>query len=173
MVEMLQKAQEAAAATSAAAKNQSSTVIQPQSSGAATAAAVASNKNNLDDEKNNCPPNSSQLGKASWTLFHSMAAWYPDVPTERDQQLMMGFYDAVAQFYPCTWCAKDFTRNIQQSPVRAQSRTELCQWLCEQHNTVNEKLGKPLFDCTMTSLDERWRKSNKPECQGGSSSPGH
>jgi FAD-linked sulfhydryl oxidase len=38
-------------------------------------------------------------------------------------------------------------------------------WLCEQHNLVNEKLGKELFMCDMKTLDERWRKSNDPKCQ--------
>jgi FAD-linked sulfhydryl oxidase len=154
MVEMLQKAQQAAAA-----QKLPSAPVVPK---------TADNPDNTTT--NGCPPNSSQLGKASWTLLHSMAAWYPDVPTEQDQQLMVGFFAALAQFYPCTWCAQDFAKNIQQYPVQATSRTELCQWLCQQHNFVNQKLGKPIFDCSMPSLDERWRKSHKPECQKNASS---
>ena len=38
-------------------------------------------------------------------------------------------------------------------------------WLCEQHNLVNEKLGKDLFKCDMNTLDERWRKSSDPRCE--------
>ena len=51
------------------------------------------------------------------------------------------------------------------SIYRTSSRTELCQWLCEQHNHVNAKLGKPMFDCNMKNLDERWRKSSNPKCE--------
>ena len=29
---------------------------------------------------------------------------------------------------------------------RAESRTELCEWVCEQHNLVNKKLGKKIKD---------------------------
>lgn len=47
---------------------------------------------------------------------------------------------------------------------RTNSRKDLCTWLCEQHNIVNGKLGKPMFDCSMKNLDERWRKSSDPEC---------
>jgi FAD-linked sulfhydryl oxidase len=72
---------------------------------------------------------------------------------------------ALAEFYPCTWCAKDFQENLQKSPVATESREELCTWLCKQHNLVNQKLGKPLFDCQMENLDERWRKSSNPKCQ--------
>lgn len=111
-----------------------------------------------------CPPNSAELGRSSWTLLHSMAAWYPDSPSEKDQTRMQQFMQALAKFYPCTWCALDFQKNLNEKPVRTSSRKELCQWLCEQHNVVNEKLGKPLFSCDMMSLDERWRNSTKPEC---------
>mmetsp|Transcript_13196 Transcript_13196/g.17267 ORF Transcript_13196/g.17267 Transcript_13196/m.17267 type:complete len:223 (-) Transcript_13196:76-744(-) len=114
-----------------------------------------------------CPPSSGQIGKGSWSLLHSMAAWYPDEPTRQDQQSITQFFDAFARFYPCTWCALDFQQNLKQKPVQASSRKELCQWTCEQHNLVNEKLGKALFSCDMKTLDDRWRKSNREKCKGG------
>ena len=78
---------------------------------------------------------------------------------------MTAFMSSLARFYPCTWCATDFQRNLAASPVRTDSRTGLCQWICEQHNLVNEKLGKPLYPCDMKTLDDRWRKSDRPECK--------
>jgi hypothetical protein len=48
---------------------------------------------------------------------------------------------------------------------RVETRKELCTWICEQHNLVNQKLGKPVYSCDMKALDERWRKSSKEECQ--------
>jgi hypothetical protein len=47
---------------------------------------------------------------------------------------------------------------------RTDSRNDLCMWLCDQHNRVNQKLGKPLFDCNLKDLDERWKKSSNPKC---------
>ena len=38
--------------------------------------------------------------------------------------------------------------------------------MCEQHNIVNEKLGKPMFDCNMKDLDARWRKNTDTKCAG-------
>ena len=35
-------------------------------------------------------------------------------------------------------------------------RKGLMRWMCEAHNDVNVKLGKPAFDCEGKSLEERW-----------------
>lgn len=111
-----------------------------------------------------CPPNSPELGRASWTLLHTMAAWYPDKPSEDDKLLMTNFMASLARFYPCTWCATDFQKNLEKSPVQISSRKDLCVWLCEQHNVVNRKIGKASYPCDMKTLDERWRKSTDPQC---------
>jgi len=111
-----------------------------------------------------CPPNSPQLGRSSWTLLHSMAAWYPENPSTEEQNMMVNFVSALARFYPCTWCASDFQEKVQEKPVQATSRKDLSVWLCEQHNVVNEKLGAEIFPCDMKTLDERWRKSGNPQC---------
>lgn len=39
---------------------------------------------------------------------------------------------------------------------RVESRPAFAGWLCRQHNLVNAKLGKPLFDCDMVSGYSRW-----------------
>ena len=113
-----------------------------------------------------CPPRTAELGRSSWKLLHSMAAWYPDKPTTQQQSRMTNFFQTLAEFYPCPWCADDFQSNVEKTPVAAESRESLCMWLCDQHNRVNQKLGKPLFDCNMKNLDERWRKSSNPKCDG-------
>ncbi|KAL7541589.1 hypothetical protein ACHAXR_011657 [Thalassiosira sp. AJA248-18] len=112
-----------------------------------------------------CPPTRDQIGVSTWSLLHSMAAWYPNQPSSEDKQFMSNFMTALARFYPCTWCATDFQKNIELSPPRTETRENLCLWLCEQHNIVNDKIGKPLFHCTMGNLDERWRKSSSPDCE--------
>lgn len=120
--------------------------------------------NETKTKKVACPPGSAELGRSSWKLLHSMSAWYPEQPTPQQKTKMSNFYDTLAEFYPCTYCATDFQTNIEKSPVKVESRTDLCLWLCQQHNQVNEKLGKPLFQCNMKNLDERWRKSSSGKC---------
>ena len=46
---------------------------------------------------------------------------------------------------------------------RVDSRLALSLWLCEQHNEVNEKLGKKIFPCKIEMLDQRWKKG-APGC---------
>ena len=111
------------------------------------------------------PPTKGQIGKAGWTLLHSMAAWYPDQPTRTEQTYMEQFVNAMAYFYPCTTCARDFQQNIEQYPPKTNSRIDLAQWMCFQHNLVNEKLGKKKYPCDMKTLDRRWREVPAPSSQ--------
>jgi FAD-linked sulfhydryl oxidase len=50
---------------------------------------------------------------------------------------------------------------MEQEPIRVGSRKKLSEWLCRQHNKVNERLGKESFDCTLVL--ERWLHGSK-EC---------
>lgn len=44
---------------------------------------------------------------------------------------------------------------LKDSPPKVESQKVLSRWLCDTHNVVNKKLGKPIFDCT--KVNERWR----------------
>ena len=46
---------------------------------------------------------------------------------------------------------------MKTRPPDVSSRGALSRWLCEQHNEVNERLGKRTFECTVEKLDERWK----------------
>lgn len=102
-----------------------------------------------------CPADVEALGRSSWTLLHSMAATYPTSPSPAQQADVVGFVKLFSRLYPCWVCAEDFQAYIRKDPVRAGSRGEFGTWLCDAHNDVNKKLGKPLFDCSR--WEERWR----------------
>jgi hypothetical protein len=72
----------------------------------------------LEEDVGGCPPDTRTLGASSWNLLHSMAAWYPNKPTLNESKKMTQFMEALAYFYPCTYCADDFQQNIQQSPPK-------------------------------------------------------
>jgi hypothetical protein len=78
----------------------------------------AMSKKHAASRKVQCPPRSAEIGRSSWNLLHSMAAWYPDQPTPEQGEKMTNFMSALAEFYPCTWCAKDFQDNLKQKPVK-------------------------------------------------------
>ena len=65
-----------------------------------------------------CPLDRSELGKSSWDLLHTIAANYPDQPSEEQQRQMTAFIEGLAAFYPCIHCAKDFQANVALSPPR-------------------------------------------------------
>jgi len=65
-----------------------------------------------------CPPTKDTIGRSSWTLLHTMAAWYPDSPTPDEENKMKSFVDALSIFYPCSYCATDFQENIKKVPVK-------------------------------------------------------
>ena len=113
-----------------------------------------------------CPPDREELGRHSWTLLHTLAAYFPTQPTADQSNAALGFIRAVAMLYPCRHCAEDFARGIEEHPPKASSREELSVWVCEAHNRVNTLLGKPLYPCTLSKLDARWR-SGGPDCDPG------
>ncbi|KAK0611159.1 ERV/ALR sulfhydryl oxidase domain-containing protein [Immersiella caudata] len=106
-----------------------------------------------------CPPDSPQLGRATWTLLHSIAASYPSSPTPTQQSEITQFMSLFSKLYPCWVCAEDFQKYMAKDKVRVGSRDEFGKWLCEAHNEVNRKLGKKEFDCGL--WEERWRTGRK------------
>ncbi|CAP49245.1 uncharacterized protein PODANS_5_5710 [Podospora anserina S mat+] len=106
-------------------------------------------------KRTDCPPDVVALGRSSWTLLHSIAATYPEKPTPSEQSDVISFMKLFSKLYPCWVCAEDFQEYIERKQIKAGSRDEFGNWLCEAHNGVNKKLGKKTFDCSRWL--ERWR----------------
>ncbi|KAI0990308.1 hypothetical protein GJ496_004370 [Pomphorhynchus laevis] len=105
--------------------------------------------------KGNCPPNRGDIGRATWSLMHTAAAYFPDNPTEDTRRAMKDFINSMIHIYPCEECREDFQKEMTKRPVDVTDRDRLSNWLCDQHNIVNRKLLKPEFDCSMVL--ERWK----------------
>lgn len=110
-----------------------------------------------------CPPDRYRLGRYSWTLLHSMAAYYPDTPTAEEKKAAEQFLHAFPILYPCKECAHDLQAAMDASPPQLNSRAEFSLWMCELHNHVNAQVGKPSIACDLRALDEAWRTPSK-EC---------
>lgn len=102
-----------------------------------------------------CPPDVEQLGRSTWTLLHSIAATYPDKPNTTQQNNLKQFMESFASLYPCFYCAEDFREYMKKDKIKVTNRDEFGKWLCNAHNNVNVKLGKPTFDCNLWK--ERWK----------------
>ncbi|OWA52359.1 putative FAD-linked sulfhydryl oxidase ALR [Hypsibius exemplaris] len=106
-------------------------------------------------QRSDCPVDKDELGRNTWSFLHTMAARYPEKPTQEVQKDMTTFVNLFSKFYPCSYCAKDLQEELKTNQPDTTSRSNLSQWMCRIHNSVNAKLGKPLFDCA--KVDERWR----------------
>ena len=105
-----------------------------------------------------CPPDRDELGRHSWTLLHTLAAYFPNAPSAAQSDAARSFIRTIGDLYPCRHCAEDFRVHLEESPPRVGSRAELSVWMCEAHNRVNRLLGKAEFSCALGDLDRRWRK---------------
>lgn len=108
-----------------------------------------------DQREGVCPPDRQQLGASSWALLHSVAAYYPDRPSPQTRADAALFLSTFSRLYPCQDCAEDLRADLKESPPRLANSKEFSLWLCQLHNKVNVKLGKPTFDCS--KVFERWR----------------
>ena len=89
------------------------------------------------------------IGRSTWTFLHSLVQNYPESPTRQDQEAMTNLFQFV-RWYPCYICRSHFQKYIDDFPPDVTCKTRLVVWLCEAHNAVNRRLGKPEFDCRQT-----------------------
>ena len=112
-------------------------------------------------QRGECPVDREELGKSTWDLLHTMAAYYPETPSPSQESYASVFFTSLSQLYPCHICAEDFQLYVKDNPPDTGSRKRLMIWVCNLHNSVNAKLGKPEKGCDVKYLDERWRLGSK------------
>jgi FAD-linked sulfhydryl oxidase len=89
----------------------------------------------------------TEFGNSTWKLLHRVSANYPDKPDE-SQKLHMNFLiKGISLFFPCPECAEHFRQEISILPPKLDSKQELASWFCYQHNQVNKRLGKEVYNC--------------------------
>jgi Erv1 / Alr family len=96
------------------------------------------------------------LGRATWTLLHTLAAAFPAAPTPAESTRAARFMRDFARVYPCAPCAESFQGIVARRPVDAASGPRFARWMCDAHNDVNRELGKDVFDCAPDNLAKRW-----------------
>ncbi len=99
-------------------------------------------------------PDIDELGASSWSLLHTLAAKYSHKPTDEEQRKMLNFLDGMSRFYPCEKCAYHMRKYVTENKPNVTSRYGLQRWLCDFHNSVNKRLQKDIFDCSL--VNDRW-----------------
>ncbi|VEU23603.1 DEKNAAC104503 [Brettanomyces naardenensis] len=88
-----------------------------------------------------------ELGRASWKLFHTILARYPDEPTGAQRDHLDTYIESFAQVYPCGDCARHFVKLLEKYPPQLNSRKNAAVWGCHIHNQVNKVLHHDIYDC--------------------------
>lgn len=86
-----------------------------------------------------------ELGRATWTLLHGISRFYPQHPTDREKEAVRLLFHSLYALYPCRSCAPAFA--AAEKMVDTTNRHSLNVSLCNLHNFVNRKIGKPEIPC--------------------------
>jgi FAD-linked sulfhydryl oxidase len=89
----------------------------------------------------------AELGRASWKLFHTVMARFPDTPSADEKSALKSYIHLFQRLYPCGECAEHFGQILAKFPPQVSTRSTAAAWACHVHNEVNKSLGKELFDC--------------------------
>ncbi len=55
-----------------------------------------------------CPVDRDELGRATWALLHTTAAYFPETPSAADRAGAADLVRGLAASYPCEHCRADF-----------------------------------------------------------------
>lgn len=74
--------------------------------------------------KYGCPVDKDELGLSTWNLLHTMAAAYPDQPTELQKEDIKSFFGIISRTYPCDICAKDLANEYDDANFECNGETD-------------------------------------------------
>ena len=86
--------------------------------GGGSAAVAGQASRSAETSRADCPVGREELGRGTWALLHTAAAWFPEQPTEQDKAHAHNLITSLAALYPCTHCAEDFRATVHESPPR-------------------------------------------------------
>jgi FAD-linked sulfhydryl oxidase len=79
-----------------------------------------------------CPVDRDELGRATWALLHTTAAYFPEAPGAADRAGAADLVRGLAASYPCEHCRADFRGAIAAAPPDLGSRATFAAWACRQ-----------------------------------------
>ena len=88
----------------------------------------------------------SYWGTPTWYLFHGIAANINDAFYRQNIHILLDFVKRVCANLPCPYCRKhavNYMNNIHLANVNTREEFEIM--LFEFHNSVNRRIGKPIF----------------------------
>ena len=79
-----------------------------------------------------------KLGRSTWYLLHEIAKHADELEDPALRLLLR----TLGVLYPCPICRQHINEYIENHRVEVSEK-----WMCDFHNSVNERLNKTLVDC--------------------------
>jgi hypothetical protein len=105
-----------ATASSSTNKGQTNNTAPEKPVAGSTSAPPLSSKS--EDFIAGCPIDRIELGRSSWNLIHTLAAYYPDSPSAEQQKSAKEFVTSLSLLYPCHICQPHFVAFVKNSPPK-------------------------------------------------------
>lgn len=103
-------------------------------------------------------------GPLGWMMIHSVAAIYPESPTQEERIIIEKFVESFRESITCVHCKSHFGSMLnmyrRQHPEWSSTRYHLFLFVCRAHNTVNKRLDKPIIP-TLTDAIEALKNATK------------
>lgn len=88
-------------------------------------------------------------GPLGWATLHTIAALYPDFPSQYELELLNRFLISFTNTILCPSCLQHFsdmlTLYTQRYPGWKNSRRTVCEFVFRAHNTVNKRTRKKIY----------------------------
>ncbi len=81
-------------------------------------------------------------GRHVWTLLHILAMFYPEHPDKERQESFSNLIYGICDNLPCSFCSGHCSSYLEKFPPVLNNRETLIKWVCDFHNSVNERVGK-------------------------------
>lgn len=83
-------------------------------------------------------------GKYFWFTGHAVSFYFPEDPTEEEQQAAKSFYLSWAYLLPCDTCCEEYSKLIYENEIddHLSGPDALSRWFFNIHEKVNMRLGK-------------------------------
>lgn len=96
-------------------------------------------------------------GPLGWMTLHSVASLYPNTPTEAERLLMVKWLDLFRDTITCPSCQGHFAELLgsyrAQFPNMLYSRRDFLLFTFRAHNSVNKRIGKPVYGTVKECFD--------------------
>lgn len=96
-------------------------------------------------------------GPLGWMTLHSVASLYPNTPTEAERLLMVKWLDLFRDTITCPSCQAHFAELLAsyraQFPNMLYSRRDFLLFTFRAHNSVNKRVGKPVYGTVQECFD--------------------